>query len=208
MLIKLLNYYLIIKECLKSFVVNVCPKKFSVFEQISLSRQTVTKRIEDIADNIESTLKSRIEKCEVFSLALDGSTDIKDTNQMAVMIRGVTDEFDIVEELLDIYSMKGRTTGKNVHDAVMCILYKFNLQLTKLCGLTTDGAPSMIGKNTGLTTMLKKTLAHEIIASHCILHQEQKYLSDLNIKFTNSMNKLRSSSKSFNHLKSTLVLKI
>ena len=34
------------------------------------------------------------------------------TNQMAVMIRGVTDEFDIVEELLDISFMKGRTTGK------------------------------------------------------------------------------------------------
>ena len=110
-----------VKECLKSFVVNVCPKEVSVFEQISLSRQTVTRRIEDIADNIESTLKSRIGKCELFSLALDGGTDIKDTNQMTVMIRGVTDEFDIVEELLDISSMKGRTTGKNVHDAVMCV---------------------------------------------------------------------------------------
>ena len=65
---------------------------------------------------------------------------------MAMMIRGVTDEFDIVEELLDISSPKGRTTGKIVHDAVMCILNKFNLQLTKLYGLTTDGTPSMIGR--------------------------------------------------------------
>ena len=88
---------------------------------------------------------------------MDESTDIKDTNQMAVMIRGITDEFDIVEELLDISFLKDRTTGKNVHNAVMCILNKFNLQLTKLCGLTTDGAPSMIGKNTVLTTILKKT---------------------------------------------------
>ena len=64
------------------------------------------------------------------------------------MIREVSDEFDIVEEQLDISSMKGRTTGKNVHDAVMCIQNKFNLQLIKLCVLTTDGEPSMIGKNT------------------------------------------------------------
>ena len=62
---------------------------------------------------------------------------------------------------------------KNVHDAVMCILNKFNLQLTKLCGLTTDGAPSMIGKNTEFTIILKKTVADEIITSHYILHTEQ-----------------------------------
>ena len=31
----------------------------------------------------------------------------------------------------------------------MCILNKFNLQLTQLYGLTTDGTSSMIGKNTG-----------------------------------------------------------
>ena len=37
-------------------------------------------------------------QCEVFSLALDGSTNIKDTNQMAVMIRGVTDEFDMLKK--------------------------------------------------------------------------------------------------------------
>ena len=78
--------------------------------------------------------------------------------------------------------MKGRTTGKNVRDAVMCILNKFNLQLTKLCGLTTDGAPSMIGKNTGFTIILKKTVAHEIIVRHCILHQEQLCAKTLNMK--------------------------
>ena len=39
-------------------------------KQTSLSRSTVSRRISDLSDNIEETLKDRLKSCEAFSLAL------------------------------------------------------------------------------------------------------------------------------------------
>ena len=57
-------------------------------------------------------------------------------------------------------------------------LQKYNLNMTKLTGVTTDGAPAMRGKNTGLTALLEAELRNsniesDLIKTHCVIHQEQ-----------------------------------
>ena len=49
---------------------------------------------------------------------------------------------------------------------------KFNLCPEKLCGITTDEAPAMIGKHKGLTSLMRKYISHEVITHHCIIHQQ------------------------------------
>ena len=80
-------------------------------EQISLSRFTVARRIDDLSENIEVSLKDRISKCSVFSIVLDESTDLSDIAQLVVFIRGATDNFEVTEEFLDMASMQSTTTG-------------------------------------------------------------------------------------------------
>ena len=49
-----------------------------------------------------------------YSLALDKSTDASDTAQLLVFMRGVTEDFVVSEELIQLCSMKSITTGKDI----------------------------------------------------------------------------------------------
>lgn len=68
-------------------VEEICPDKKRIFSSISISRQTVCRRINDIATEITSELMLKIKCFEAFSLAFDESTDISDTVQLAIFIR-------------------------------------------------------------------------------------------------------------------------
>ena len=46
-------------------------------------------------------------------------------------------------------SMKSTATGQNICEEVVKLMKKFEMDFCKLVGITTDGAPSMMGKNNG-----------------------------------------------------------
>ena len=66
-----------VKECLMNSAALICPKKREAFENISLSRHTMTRRIEDIAGNLELQLQHEVANFDFFSLALDESCDVQ-----------------------------------------------------------------------------------------------------------------------------------
>ena len=68
-----------IKECLLDSVELICPEKKAAFENVSLSRRTVMRRVEDIAGYLELQLKNRAADFDYFSLTLDESCDVRDT---------------------------------------------------------------------------------------------------------------------------------
>lgn len=160
-----------IKNCLTIFTEYACPEKKHLVEKTSLSRFTVSRRTKDLSDNIKETLKERLKSCDAFSLALGESTDRSDTPQLVIFIRAVTAGFDIVEEFLDMASLS--ITGQDVCEQVLKVVEKFELNPAKLCGVTTDGAPSMTDRTTGLTKeFLNAVGAQDVVVSHCIIHQE------------------------------------
>ncbi|KAJ8384808.1 hypothetical protein AAFF_G00197950, partial [Aldrovandia affinis] len=73
----------------------------------------MTRRIEDIAGNLELQLQREVANFDFFSLALDESCDVRDTAQLLVFVRGIMD-FKITEELAAMRSMKGTTTGSDL----------------------------------------------------------------------------------------------
>ena len=66
-----------LKECMVETAGPLCPKNKDQFEKISLSRRTVTRRIELIDEDIASELQKKAEFFKLYSLALDESNDIK-----------------------------------------------------------------------------------------------------------------------------------
>ena len=114
------------------------------------------------------------EKYVSVSLALDESTDIGSTARLLIFIGGVTEDFQISEELFAILSLKDRKRGSDLCDAVTDAIDKSNLQWSQLVGVTTDGAPSM---TVSLVTLLRKKAENnsesDLIHYHCIIYQHE-----------------------------------
>ena len=62
-----------------SVVREVCPEKKGAFENISLSAITVTRRIKELLEDVKETLQDSVSSFQSYSVALDESTDVKDT---------------------------------------------------------------------------------------------------------------------------------
>ena len=58
-----------VKNCLTIFTEYACPEYKHLVEQTSFSHFTVSRRINDLTDNIKETLKDRLKLCKAFSLA-------------------------------------------------------------------------------------------------------------------------------------------
>jgi hypothetical protein len=61
----------------------ICPGKETLISSISLSRFTVSRRIDNISQMIETKLHDLSQKFKAFSIAVDESTDMVDTTQLS-----------------------------------------------------------------------------------------------------------------------------
>ena len=64
--------------------------------------------------------------------------------------------------------MKYRTRGSDLLQALLSSMQKHNLDLSKLSGIGTDGAPSMIGPKIGMTTLLFEHMKQKEIPADLI----------------------------------------
>ena len=95
-----------------SAVIN--PEKIEQYKNLSLSRRTVVRRIECIAENVQSQLKRKIQNFTYFLLALDGSCHIRDTEQLLIFFCGINNTFELTEKLASVQSMKDSITGEDL----------------------------------------------------------------------------------------------
>lgn len=165
-----------IKKCMLAVVDEICPDKKKDFEDISLSARTCVRRTEELGNNLMQQLKDKINSFNFFSLAMDESTDVCDTAQLLIFIRGIDDNFNVYEELADLCSLKGTTTGEDLFESIDKSLNNLGLEWKKLVSVTTDGGKNMSGSNKGVVGRIKKKMLqndYEIPMNfHCIIHQE------------------------------------
>ena len=143
--------------------------------KLQLSDSTLCRRVEDISDNLFFKLIEDLKKSSHFSLALDESTDVSDTAQLMIWVR-FFDGNNFNEELLALLPLTGQTRGEDVCLAVMDFFRGpgKEIDLGKLVSVTTDGAPSMVGREKGLVALLRKEEGvPDFLSYHCIIHQEQ-----------------------------------
>lgn len=96
-----------------------------------------------------------IEESVYFSLCLDESTDITDTNQLIIFIRTITSDFITNEELLALHPMHETTKGSDIYKGVIEEVKKYTT-FKKCSCIVTDGAPAMIGIDNGFVGLQKK----------------------------------------------------
>ena len=102
-----------------------------------------------MSEDVKTRQQDCLKNLQCFSVAIDKSTDTKDTAQLATFVRGVSSNFDIFEDFVELVRIKGTTTGANILKALLQCTSSMSLDLPKLVSITTDEAPAIIGKNKG-----------------------------------------------------------
>lgn len=166
-----------IKNCMLKVCDAVCPDKRQLFSNVSLSRNTVAERVDQLSTNLKEQLVEKGKDFMAYSLAVDESTDISDIAQLSIFIRGVDSSLSITEEFLALRPMHGTTTGQDLYEEVSRCVNEMGLPWEKLVALTTDGAPAMCGHRSGLVAKMRERIRDENVTDeltvyHCIIHQE------------------------------------
>ena len=178
-----------VKKCILQAASIVCPEKKGRFSNISLSANTVAERISDLSSDVYDQLCEKAKCFSVYSVVLDETTDITDTAQLAIYVRGVDDNFEVIEELLTVIPMYGQTTAQEIFHQLCDPIENASLPWKMFVGITTDGAPSMKGRKNGKVALVKQKLeeesVEEAIALHCTIHQQA--LCGTCLKFDNVM---------------------
>ena len=77
----------------------IYPEQHKTCKAILPSACSVTGCVKDLTSGVWSLMFTKCKPENVFSIALDESYDIKDTAQVAIFVRGITQDLEVVEFL-------------------------------------------------------------------------------------------------------------
>ena len=137
---------------------------------VPLSDDIVKNQIDDISEDILHQVVADLKASHTkFSLQLDETTDVANLSQLIAFVRYVQGD-KIKEEFL--FCKHLTTTAKAID--VKKILDDFftnnGLTWSIVSAVCTDGAPAMMGCNSGLRGLIKGDAPH-ITITHCMLHR-------------------------------------
>ena len=168
----------LVKRCLTDIVKCFHPGKEADYSSIALSRVTMQRRQDNIAQQLKLSLQAKINKKKsLFSLAVDESTDINDSMQLLIFVRCLSLGFELCEDFLSMETLATHTRGEDIYIAMKNACNRSGLDLKNFWGICMDGAPAMTGNQQGFVTRFSDYVSNEydnteLINLPCIIHQE------------------------------------
>lgn len=161
---------LILPSCIEIVRHMFGDKEAKEIEKVPLSNNTISRRINEMSIDIESTLIQKIKDSEIFSIQVDESTDCSNCAQLMVFVR-ICEEKEMKEHYLFCKELPNRTTGEEIFKVINEYFVNNNIYWKNCISLCTDGAAAMTGTVKGLVA---KVLSenHEIQIIHCFIHRE------------------------------------
>ena len=126
-------------------------------KSVSLSSNTVSRRIEDIASNMEKQLVSRLRDCDT---------------GFAILLVFVWYPFNkgIEQDSLLCKSLELHNTGNNIFNVIDDYIKAQSIDWEKCISVCSDGAKAMTGKLNGAVTRIKNA-SKNCKSVHCIIHR-------------------------------------
>ena len=168
----------LVKRCFVDVVKCIHTGKEADYSSIALSRVTMQRRQDDIAQQFKLSLQAKINKKEsLFLLAVDESTEINDSAQLLIFVRCLSSSFELCEDFLFMETLATCTRGEDLFIAVKNACIRSGSDLKYLRGICTDGAPAMTSNQQGFVTRFSDYVSNEydskeLINLHCIIHRE------------------------------------
>jgi hypothetical protein len=155
-----------------------------IIKRISLSNNTVQRRIDEMSYDIESFLCNYLQTTH-FSVQLDESTLPGNEALLMAYIRFIMDQ-EIHEELLFARTLTTDTKGKSIFHVLKDYFMEKAIPLSNIISLTTDGAPAMVGRYRGFISYLKQNVPG-VLAIHCVIHRQHLVAQNLNVRLHESL---------------------
>ena len=139
--------------------------------KISLSNNTVCRRIFEISEDQCEQLILRIKESRKFAIQLDESTDITKMAHLLAYVRYVYN-YDIHEDLLFCQPLHGRTTGMDIFQTVDDLFKEVGMFWTDCVGVCTDGAAAVTKHTAGFHARVRSASDTPVTFTHCMIHRE------------------------------------
>ena len=139
-------------------------------QKVPLSNDSIKRRIDDMAVDVERQLILKIQKADGYSLQLDESVDITNKAQLLCYVRYMGDK-NFEEEMLFCKALETHTRALDLFNTVNDYLIKNGLNWDSCISISTDGAAAMTGKRSGFITCVQEK-NHRVVGIHCIIHRE------------------------------------
>ena len=139
---------------------------------IPMSANTVKRRIEEMAEDIENQVIKMVKNSPFYSIQLDESTDVSNKALLLCFVR-VECEGELQEELLCSLNLPGKTTSFEIFKALDRYFLEHKIEWKKCIGICVDGAANMAGHRSGVVARVKNVSHPDILSTHCIIHREQ-----------------------------------
>jgi hypothetical protein len=119
-------------------------------QPLSLSNDTIRRRIQDMAYDILTQVVDEIKSCPsgMFSIQLDESTNVTNLAQLLVYVRHVYND-DIKTEFLLCKPLEITTTTRDIFKVVSNVFEEHGIEWKNLCAVCMDGVPAMLGCRSG-----------------------------------------------------------
>ncbi|XP_025414674.1 protein ZBED8-like [Sipha flava] len=170
----------------------------SVIQNVPLSNDTVRRRIDEMAEDVEISLCELLVSTE-FSLQIDESTLPNNEALLLAYVRFVN-KGKIVQEMLFARTLITDTKGESIFNIVKDFFKEKNIPLKNVIPIATDGAPAMVGRHRGFIAFFKNEIPG-ILAIHCVIHRQHLVAKNLSDRLHQSLqyvisavNKIRSNS--------------
>ncbi|GFY11759.1 zinc finger MYM-type protein 6 [Trichonephila clavipes] len=139
-------------------------------QSIPLSNDTVSRRIDDIAEDVEQQLFGKL-RDKLFSIQLDEATDSNKDAHFIAYVR-FWDGMSAVKELLFCKPIKLKATAMALFDILNNFINEANIEWKNCVGICTDGARIMSGRFKSIQALVKQKKTPLCIWTHCMIHRE------------------------------------
>lgn len=140
-----------------------------VCQDIQLGRTKCTEMIKNVVGKYETNLLVKDLRDTSFSVLVDETTDISSKKSMCVLVRYVK-QSKVVTQLLELVQLNAADcSAVELFNYFKNCFTKYEIPITNIVGVASDGANVMVGKNNSFFSHLK-TEVPDVILMRCICH--------------------------------------